>query len=117
VNNFKRKQYFGKQTTYYSCSNQVSVIEDYSESGEIVEKKMYYKNGNLKLCENKKFCAYYTENGEPAKIVKNNTVYMFENGKLTDISVFGNKKKDFYKRMKLKVARGKMETKILAFIA
>lgn len=117
VNNFRGKQYFGKQTTYYSCSNQVSVIEEYSESGEIIDKKTYYKNGNLKLRENKKFCAYYTENGELAKIVKNNTVYMFENGRLKDIIVFGDKKKNFYKRMKLKVARGKIETKILAFIA
>jgi hypothetical protein len=116
VNNFKGKQYFGKQTTYYSGSNQVNVIEEYSESGEIIDKKMYYKNGYLKLRENKKFCAYYTENGEPTKIVKNNTVYMFENGRLRDISVFGNKKKDFYKRMKLKVARIKMEKKILAFV-
>jgi hypothetical protein len=116
VNNFKGKQYFGKQTTYYSCSNQVCVMEDYSESGEIIEKKMYYKNGYMKSRENNRFCVYYNENGEPTKIVKNQTVYIFQNGKLREVSVFGDKKKDFYKRMKLKVARGAMQAKILAFI-
>jgi hypothetical protein len=117
INKFKGKQYFGKQTTYYSCSNQINVIEDYSETGEIIEKVMYYKNGNYKSRENGRFCVYYNENGEPTKIIKKQTVYLFENGRLKDISVFGDKKKDFYKRMKLKVARGKMETKILALIA
>lgn len=115
-NYFKNNKYFGKQYTYYSGSEQVHTIEDYTESGEVVDKEVYYKNGNYKSRENNRYCAYFNEKGEPIKIVKKKTVYYFEDGKLKNINVYGNKKKDFIKRMKLKVARQKMESKILAFI-
>jgi hypothetical protein len=115
-NNFKNNKYFGKQYTYYSESEQVHTIGEYSESGEVVDKEVYYKNGNYKSRENNRFRAYFNEKGEPIKIVKKKTVYYFEDGKLKNINVYGNKKKDFIKRMKLKVARQKMELKILCYI-
>lgn len=115
-NSFKNNKYFGKQYSYYSGSNQVHTIENFTETGEVVEKEVFYKNGNYKSRENKRYSAYFNVNGEPTKIIKKETVYIFENGKLKDISVYGNKKKDFIKRMKLKIARQKMESKILAFI-
>lgn len=117
INNFKGKQYFGKQMTYYSCSNKLSTMEEYSETGEIIKKVMYYKNGYYKSRENANYCAYYNESGEPTEIIKKQTIYLFENGRLKDIRVVGDRKKELYKKMKLKVARRKMETKILAFIA
>lgn len=116
INRYKGEKLHGDQHSFHPHNNSVRCVDKY-EFGELVDKKVYHMNGNLQSRENKKFSATFDEGGSPTKIVKGSTVYFFENGVLNDVCVFGNKKKDFYKRLKLKLFRGKVQRKIIRWIS
>lgn len=115
VNIFKEDKYHGDQISYHQSSTLPRCIEKYVH-GKLIEKRTFHMNGILRSRENERFTAMYDEEGYPTKIVKGGTVYFFEGGVLKEVSVFGDRKKDLYKRIKLKLFRGRVQRKIMKFI-
>lgn len=114
INRYKGEKLHGDQHTFYPQDNSVRCVDKY-EFGELVDKRVYHLNGNLQSRVNEKFSATYDEEGSPTKIVKGNTVYFFEGGVIKDVSVFGNRNKDIYKRIKLKLFRERVQRKIMRY--
>jgi hypothetical protein len=116
INRYLGGRLHGDQLSFYPEDNSIRCLEKY-ELGDLVDKRVYHANGILQSRENERFSTMYDREGLPTKIVKGDTIYFFEMGVLKDISVFGDKKKDLYKRIKLNIFRGRVQRKIMRYIS
>lgn len=112
INRYLGGRLHGDQLSFYPEINSVKCLEKY-ELGNLVDKRVYHTNGILRSRENERFSVMYDEGGLPTKIVRGDTIYFFETGVLRDISVFGDRKRDLFKRIKLKLFRRRVQRKIM----